>query len=462
MTSMENSTAEGTQNRTWLRFLWGAIPVVLLLIIIMILSRCIGEKNDALEARKKGLQVLQGMQIATKDIDRVVKILVASEDHGEAGKKLTSELNLSSDQALAIIHMPLSSLLKYERNNLDKQIARFKKDIAENKIEMEPEAPDVNVVALEMKPMPIRDRINLPGIVEPWVKYNILAEVRGEIKQKQIEKGTPVNAGDIIAVLDTSDYEIALQAAKASYDTSLANMNRLKTLYNEQLASRSQLDDITAQMERYKAELDSAMLNLRRCTIRSPITGIINDLYFEKGQYINITDPVAEVMQMNKVKVSVGIPESDVNAVRHVEEFEVKFDALDGKTFSAKKHFLSRASDPSARLYKLELAIDNPEGEILPDMFARVEIVKQEIDEVLAVPLYSIITLNETQVVYVVSDRVVYLREIKTGMQEGWRIQVTEGLSDGDQVIVVGHRSVSDGQHVNVVRTITRIEELTQ
>jgi len=76
---------------------------------------------------------------------------------------------------------------------------------------------------------------------------------------------------------------------------------------------------------------------------------MINNLYFEKGQYMNITDPVAEVLQMDRVKVIVGIPESDVNAVSEVEEVVVKFDALDGKVFHAEKYFLSRASDPLAR-----------------------------------------------------------------------------------------------------------------
>jgi RND family efflux transporter MFP subunit len=322
------------------------------------------------------------------------------------------------------------------------------------------EIPEVNVVVLELSPKTIKDRINFPGVVEPWVKFNIIAEVRGKVVEKLIEKGTPIKEGDVIAKLDTRDYEIALQAAKASYDTALATKGRLEKLYKEKLASKSQLDDITAAVEQYKAQLDSAALNLERCTVKSPISGIINELYIDKGQYLNISDPVGEVLQMDRVKVKVGIPESDVSAVAMVEHFEVKLDALDGKVFNAEKYFLSRASDPMARLYNLELRIDNPTGEILPDMFARVEILKKEVENALSVPLYSVITLNENQTVYVINDSRVHAREIETGIQEGWQIEITEGLKPGDKVIVVGHRSVSDGQKVNVVRTISNIEEL--
>jgi membrane fusion protein (multidrug efflux system) len=93
-------------------------------------------------------------------------------------------------------------------------------------------------------------------------------------------------------------------------------------------------------------------------------------------------------------------------------------------------------------------------------MFARVDIIKREISGVLAVPLYSVITLNNQQTVYVVNENIARARKVKTGIQEGWLIQITEGLEPGDNVIVVGHRRVSEGQKVNVVRTVRNMEEL--
>jgi len=175
---------------------------------------------------------------------------------------------------------------------------------------------------------------------------------------------------------------------------------------------------------------------------------------------VNISDPIAEILQMDKVKVLVGIPESDVHDVGSVENFDITFDALNQKHFTASRFFLSKASDAQARLYRLELALDNPDGEILPDMFARVDIVKNQVDNALAVPLYSIITLNNEKTVYVLEGDVAKARKVATGIQEGWRIQITEGLAEDEAVIVVGHRRVSDGQRVNVIRTVTQWEDL--
>jgi membrane fusion protein, multidrug efflux system len=449
-----------TRLRIWLKRFWGVLPVLLLIAVIIALSGLIRIKTDRLEAAKKGLRNLEGMQFATHEMDRVMGILTASDDQVAASRALMETFAMTEDQAKAILHMPLSSFVQFEKERLAGQINHVEKQIAAKKLDIPLDPPEINVVALDLNPVIMRDRINLPGVVEPWTRFDVAAEVRGQVVEKRIEKGAHVHEGDVIAVLDTRDYEIAVDAARASYNTALVSKNRIEQLFEGQFASRSQLDDITAQVDRLKAELASAELNLLRCTIRSPITGVINKVYIDRGQYLNFADPVAEIMQIDKVKVNVGIPESDVSAVRMVNDYAVKLDALDGRIFDARKHYLARAGDPMARLYALELEIDNPEEEILPDMFARVEIVKREVNDTLSVPLYAIMSINDEQVVYVVSDGIARARRVSTGIQEGWMMQVTNGLHPDDQVIVIGHRRVSDEQKVNVVRTVTDLADL--
>lgn len=339
---------------------------------------------------------------------------------------------------------------KMEENKLAKEKALKK------------EQPPVNVVALELVPSLIRDRINLPGIVEPWVKLKMMAEVSGKIVQKVVTEGDMVQKGDVIARIDQRDYQNGYNSARASFNAARASLKRLKGLYKDQLATRSQLDDAQANMENMRAAMDNAALSLERCTIAAPISGMVNNLMFEKGQYMNVGDPVAEILQMDQVKVQVGIPESDVDAVRKLEDFQIKIDALEGKTYSAKKHFLSRTADDDARLYRLELALDNPDGEILPDMFVRIDIIKREVKASLSVPLYSVITRNNEQYVYIVNDTNAHVKKVELGLLEGWRIQIKSGLKPGQKVIVVGHRSVNDGDPVNVVRQVKNAEDIIQ
>ncbi len=455
---------DSNRRRSWgraiARRIWGALPIVMLLVIFAVLSHLISAKTDRLSALKQGTTTLEAKRMAIDNRDRAIAVIGAASDSLAAVDALMAEFSITEEQAKAIALMAVGEMTAAQMKKLDSQIAYIKEQIARNNLELTPDRPDVNVVVMELYPRSISDRINLPGIVEPWVGYNVIARVPGEVLEKRIDKGAKVRAGDVLAVLDPRDYEIARDAARAAYENARLTKQRLDSLFKKKMVPRSQLDDISAQVERYKADFDSAELNLERCTICSPIAGIVNNVFIEEGQYANAGDPVVEVMQLDRVKVVVGIPESDVSEVRRVSEFAVSFDALGGKVFSARKHFLSVAGDPAARLYNLELVIDNPDREILPDMFARVDIVKSAFLESLSVPLYSIMTLDNEQTVYVVNDEKAHARKIRLGIQEGWRVQVTEGLMPGDRLIVVGHRRVSDGQTVNVIKTVSAMEEI--
>lgn len=319
-----------------------------------------------------------------------------------------------------------------------------------------------NVVALEVRPEPIRDQISLPGVVKPWVALNVVAEVGGKIIEKPVAEGQTVRRGDILAVIDERDYQNAFVSARASYRAAKAAKDRLQALFEDKLATRSQLDDAIAAMETTKAAMDNAALNLERCTIRSAMDGVVDRLHIENGQFVATGDPVADVLQIDRVKIEVGIPESDVDAVRRVKTFGISLDALGGRIFQGNHHYLAKSADSLARSYRLEVAVENPDGEILPDMFARVTIVKNQVDNALAVPLFSLIANKGQQAVYLAENGKARLVPVKTGLQQGWQVQVTDGLHPGDRVIVVGQKEVRNQAPVNVIRTVRDPEELEQ
>jgi RND family efflux transporter MFP subunit len=328
--------------------------------------------------------------------------------------------------------------------------------------ELKTERPKTNVVAMEMVPGLLRERINLPGTVKPWVALEVAAEIRGNVVAKKAAEGQRVKKGDVLAVIDSRDYATAHASAKASNEVAQATQKRMQRLIKENVGTQAQLDEIIANYKTSKAALDSAALNLERCVIRAPISGVVNRIYIEKGQYVKVEQEIAEILNTDRVKVQVGIPESDVDAVRNLEQFEVVIDALGGKVFQGTRHYLYQTTDSFARLYNLEIALDNPDGEILPDMFTRVSIVKKEVPDGLGVPLYALLNKNKMHSLYVVDQDVVQLRPVEVGIQDGWRMQVKKGLAPGDKVVVMGQRSIDHGEVVNVTRTVRTMEELTQ
>ena len=155
-----------------------------------------------------------------------------------------------------------------------------------------------------------------------------------------------------------------------------------------------------------------------------------------------------------------GIPDADVNDIKKLTHFDVTIEALGNRTLKGRKHFLSQSPETFAHLYQLEIEVDNSNGAILPGMFARVNIIKREVKNSFSVPLYSVISRNDEQYLYVEKDGIAQVRMVQTGILEGWQIEIEKGLSKGDRVIVVGHRNVDEGQKVNVVRSVSDPEDL--
>jgi len=324
------------------------------------------------------------------------------------------------------------------------------------------ERPPVNVVVQEMAPALLRDRLNLPGMVEPWESLNILAEVRGMVEEVLVEEGDHVKQGDLIARLDTSDYENTINSTRASYNLALTNLKRLSGLHEQEIIAQAEYDSIKAEAASLEADLAIAEMQLKRCYIRSSISGIVNVLPAQNGLYLAVGDPVATVLDIDRVKVIVGIPETDVDAVRKIDRFEVIIEALNKKKISGSKNFLAVAPESQAQVYRLELEVGNKSGEILPGMFARVEIIKNEFPEALTIPLYAVISRDNKHFVFLEEGNVAKLQEVSLGILDGWQIQITEGLAPGQRVIVVGQRSVDADQKLNVVKKVTHPAEITR
>jgi RND family efflux transporter MFP subunit len=169
---------------------------------------------------------------------------------------------------------------------------------------------------------------------------------------------------------------------------------------------------------------------------------------------------VAQILQFDEVKVTVGVPESDVAAILELDEADIIIEALGDLRVNGKKIFLSRQPSSLARLYDLELIVKNPEGRILPGMFARVELVKEVYSGALVIPLYAVISQNDENFVFVEKHEKAEKRHVELGILSGWQVQIRSGLEPGDQVIVVGHRQVDDGQSVEVIQSVSDAGEI--
>ena len=328
------------------------------------------------------------------------------------------------------------------------------------KAAMKKEVEPVSVITLSLKPRRLEDKINLPAQVEPYEDLWVKAEVPGQVIKVLVQEGQAVTNGQVIVQLDDRDYRTRLARIEANYQLAKLDYDRNAALVKKKVTSLAKLDSIEAQLKDLEARVSEAKLALSRTEIAAPISGRVNEIEAKLGDFVSLGDPVARILQLDPVKVTVGVPESDVAAIFDLDEAEVIIDALNKRRVKGRKIYLSRQPQTLARLYDLELRVPNPDSRILPGMFARAELVKAVFKRALTVPLYAVITQSEDRFVFVEKAGRAQRRNIQLGILVGWQVQVTSGLKPGERVIVVGHRFLDNGQAVKVIKNVNNPHEI--
>ena len=322
------------------------------------------------------------------------------------------------------------------------------------------EALTPKVYTMQVKQREFKDRINLPAVIESFEDLWVKTEVSGQVVSILVEEGQYVNKGQVLVKLDDRDYQLRLESIEANYNLALIDQKRISGLADKKIAAATDLDKINAQLKSLKSQLNEAKLALERTKIKAPISGRLNEIEAKKGDWMGIDKPVAQILQIGSVKVTVGIPESDVYSVFDLKEADITIEALGNITVKGKKIFLSRSPGTMARLYNLEFAVPNPEGKILPGMFARVEIVKKTFENAIVIPLYAVITQQNDKFVYIEKNGRVEKRNVHLGLLSGVDIQITSGLKPDDHLIIVGHRALDSGQKVDVIKMVEDPREI--
>lgn len=355
---------------------------------------------------------------------------------------------------IIVIVLCLSLILLY--TNIKEKGKRLEE---ENKAATKEEA-SVQVVTLTVEPAKIEEKLNLPAAVESFENLWVKSEASGQVINILVKEGQMVKKGQVMVELDARDYTSRLERIEANYKLITIEYNRMSELHKRNIIAENEVDKLEAQLKDLEAQMKESKLALERTKIIAPISGRINEIEAKIGDSMPYDKPVAQILQIGEVKVTVGIPESDVSAVMDLKEADIIIEALDELKVKGRKLFLSRQPGDLARLYNLELVVENPDGRILPGMFARVELVKRKVEDTLAVPLYAVISQDEENFVYIENNNKAERRPVELGILEGWMIQIKAGLKVGDRVIIVGHRQVDDGQTVQVIKNVVDASEI--
>jgi membrane fusion protein (multidrug efflux system) len=315
------------------------------------------------------------------------------------------------------------------------------------------EAPPVNVSVLTVTAEPeVPDTFGLPAVIEPNRVVTIAAEVAGRIERIGPEKGDAVSAGDLLIELNSDLLRPQFEMAKTQVEFNEIEFERMANLVKENATARRDLDNARAQRDISKAQLEEIEARLNRTRIVAPITGVLDHLPVEIGEYVQTDTAVADIVETATVKVVVEVPERDISFFSVGDKADV-LAMVKGREVSVAGTitFISELADPQTRSTRMEIMLRNDDHRLRSGQIVQARLTRQVLQDVILIPLLAVIPMEEGKSVYVVESSKAERREVKLGVIKGDRIQITSGLQPGDQLIVAGHRFVAPGQNVNVV-----------
>lgn len=328
------------------------------------------------------------------------------------------------------------------------------------------------------------------GQVSAENSSTILISSAAQCTDVYFQAGDLVEAGDILCTLDLGSSLATYNAARISYDSAVqsyqdqaAILDKQVQLAQENVANTQALFEIGAasQLEVDQAEidyesavagrnstlaqleagiqnarssldqLDTALENVDSSgNVIAPISGTLATMNAVKGSYISNSAPLAVITGGDQMKVTVSVSEVLVPQLAIGDEADVTVDAAD-QTFTAVIRSVERAANAQTRLYTVTLTVPEGVGGLLSGMFADVTFHTNVSENTLVIPSDAILTSSDTQYVFVVEDGTARYTEITTGLTGNGVTEVLSGLTEGEQLVILGQSYLSDGDAVRVV-----------
>jgi membrane fusion protein (multidrug efflux system) len=312
------------------------------------------------------------------------------------------------------------------------------------------QVPAIKVAIVTVEPTPIRDILVLPGETEAWQDVLVGADTAGRVEWIGPQEGDSVKKGDLLVKIDVSGLKAALDRAEAAYQLADELYQRRQRLFERKIIGQEERDRSQTERSLAGGNLRQARVEYERGFVKAPISGIINHLYVDEGEFIDRGKPLLELVDVDKIKITVNVPELDVRYLRVGQTPAVRVDAFADRRLAGIVDFIAYKADPATKTFPVKVLIDNPGHEFRPGMIARVFFLRRVVADALVAPLFALVDKGGERLVFIEKDGVAHARTAAIGVIEGDRIQITEGLSVGDHLIVEGQKEVEEGMRVRV------------
>ncbi len=319
----------------------------------------------------------------------------------------------------------------------------------------EPPAPEADlrptVSVTPVTTTTLTDVLEISGQFEPRAEVVISSEGGGMVEEVLFDKGDRVEAGQLLARVNTDLLRVALLEAEADLAGAQADHDRVRQLVEREATPEERLTETETRLRMAEARTEAARLRFARSEVVAPAAGIIVSRDLEPGEVLAPGSRVAVLHDTSSLRATVGIPETDIAWFRVGAPAEVTLDAYPDRIVQGRITWIAPNATQPGRNFLTEIEVPNPDGSLRSGLIVRTRLERRVFEEAVVVSRDVLVERDAVLYAFVLEDGLVALREVTLGPDEGDRVVVTSGLDVGQTLLVAGHRNLIAGEAVRVV-----------
>ena len=309
--------------------------------------------------------------------------------------------------------------------------------------------------------------LQLPGQTRAFIEAPIFAQTTGYLKKWYSDIGAKVKAGDVLAEIDTPQVDqqynqarAQLKVAEAARDLAQVTLKRDQDLYNRRVIAAQDFDTAadTYRQSQATVNVDQASVNALQALedfkiVRAPFDGIVTERDTDIGAYVPSGSGVQlfRMAQTSPLRVYINVPQTFARFVKERTQADLWLNELPDRKFPAHVTNTAGAIDPTSRTLLTELEVPNETGELLPGAYAQINLKLEGDTGFVTVPSNVLLFRSEGTAVGIVHpDGKVEIRKVTINRDLGDKLQISQGLSESDQVIVNPSDGLIDGMNAKI------------
>lgn len=326
----------------------------------------------------------------------------------------------------------------------------------------------IKVQVEEVKMVEVPFQYEYPGNIEGLKKVKLSTKLMGTINYLPFESGAKITKDEILVKIKSADLDAKkaqinanIQQAQAAYDNIKINYERIKKLYDEESASKKELEDTQLAYKMAKEKLLAAKEMekeiadiLSYSVIKAPFNGYIVNKFFDEGDITAPGRPILIVENFDRFKVVAQVPSDEIEFFKKDNSVKILIDAISDKPFTGKVIEVNPGANPYSKQFEVQILLNNvsiTDSKIKSGMYAKV-ILENKTKPIIAIEKNSILNRGQLQGVYTISkNNEALLRWLRLGKDIDNKVQVLSGLQEGDLVIKNAEK-VKDGLKVEVIK----------